>query len=109
MALTVQDALDRARLPLNDADKVRYSDAFLLGYFNDAILMTRKIRSDLFLSQWDGLPSNLLVTDQFPVAEEYFPTIVDYVSGRAELIDDENVDNTRSQALLQLFMMGLKT
>lgn len=109
MAYTVQQCLDDARIPLNDTDKDRYTDDVLLKYFNDAVLMARKLRPDLFLGQWSALPSNLVGTDAFPVDEIYFPLFCDYVTGRAETIDDENVENTRAATFIQNFLMGLRS
>lgn len=109
MAYTVQQVVDHARIPLNDVDKARYSDATLLTYFNDAILLVRKMRTDLFLGRWLTLPSNLALTDTFPIDEMYYPLVADYITGRAEVIEDEYVDNGRAAMLLQNFVMGFKS
>lgn len=45
---TFQDIVDAARIPLNDAAKVRYSDAELLGYAKDGLKEAAVIRPDLF-------------------------------------------------------------
>ena len=103
----MQNIIDRARIPLNDAAKNRYTDTVLLGYANDAILVLRKRRPDLFLGSWSALPSNLAATVALPVDDEYFPMMADYVTGRAELIDDENVDSTRATALINSFVAGI--
>ena len=42
--LTYQQVMDGARGPLNDADKVRYPDAELLGHLNDGILALAQLR-----------------------------------------------------------------
>jgi hypothetical protein len=107
MAYTMQNVIDHARIPLNDSAKERYSDDTLLSYANDAVLIVRKRRPDLFLGQWSSLPSNLSVTDAFPVDDEYFPTFADYVTGRAELVDDENVDSSRAKMLIESFIGGI--
>lgn len=109
MAFTMQNVLDRARVPLNDNDKVRYTDTVLLGYANDAILMVRKARPDMFFGRWTSLPSNLSATDAFPVNDELFPHVADYVTGRAELIDDEHTDSNRAQALIAAFLTGIRS
>ena len=107
MAYTMQNVVDHARIPLNDAAKDRYTDVNLLGYANDGILILRKRRPDLFLGSWSSLPSNLSLTDSFPVDDEYFPMLADYVTGRAELIDDENVDSSRASTLINAFITGI--
>ena len=109
MAYTVQQVLDHARIPLNDADKDRYTDEVLLSYFNDAVLLARKNRPDLFLGRWSSLPSNLVVTDAFPVDDVYYPMFADYVTGRAETIDDEYTENSRAVVFIQNFILGLRT
>jgi hypothetical protein len=109
MSYTMQNVVDKARVPLNDAAKDRYTDDALLGYANDAILVLRKRRPDLFLGRWAVLPNALALTDAFPVADEYVPIMADYVAGRAELVDDENVDNSRSSALINSFISGITT
>ena len=109
MAYTMQELLDFARLPLNDADAVRYPDSELLSYANSAILRVRKKRPDLFLGQWAVLPSGLAVTDYFPVSDEYFPVVAEYITARAEIKEDEHIGDGRSAAFTALFENGLVT
>lgn len=111
MSFTFQQVIDRARTPLNDADKVRYTDTELLGYAVDAYLLLRRYRPDLFLSSWT-LPdwSSFTVGTTFLAApDEYMPVLADYVAARAEFKDDEHVVAERAQALYKLFMAGLRT
>lgn len=107
MAYTVQEVIDIARIPLNDDAKVRYSDATLLSYFNMALLLTRKDRPDLFLGRWFNYSTKLALTENFPLGEEYVSSFADYVTGRAELVDDEHVENQRAMALIQNFEKGI--
>lgn len=109
MAFTVQQVLDHARIPLNDVDKDRYTDAMLLSYFVDAVLLCRKMRPDLFMGRWTTTFSTYALTDAFPVDDMYFPLFSDYITGRAETIDDENTENSRAVAFIQNFMMGLRS
>lgn len=109
MAYTVQQLIDKARLPLNDADKVRLTDVELLGYANDAFLRIRKKRPDLFLGMWNILPSELAVTDYFPVTDEYVPIVADYITGRAEMKDDEHVNSARAAEFVKMFVDSLVT
>jgi hypothetical protein len=108
MPYTAQQIVDDARVPLNDADKVRYSDALLLTYLNHAILLARKSRPDLFLGLWATLPADLTLVSEFPVDDMYYPLFVDYVTGRAETLDDEHVESSRAMAFIQNFNLGLR-
>ena len=107
MAYTVQQVLDIARIPLNDDDKVRYSDATLLTYFNNAVLICRQKRPDLFPGKLATAQMPLLATDTFPVNDTYMPYFANYISGMAETVDEEHIDNTRAGMFVQSFMMGL--
>lgn len=109
MPYTMQQVVDKGRYPLNDPNKVRYSDAALLGFANDAILLTRKKRPDLFLGAWAALPGNLAFGAAFPIPDEYVPLVADYISGRAELIDDEHANSGRAEKLVATFYEGLLT
>ena len=104
MALTYQSVVDQARIPLNDADKVRYPDADLLSYANNGMLTLMKRRPDLFIGQFATLPTGQnVLTDAFSLGAEYVQTISDYVTARAEMGDDEHVDSGRAALYVQLF------
>jgi len=103
MARTFQNVVDRARTPLNDADKVRYTDASLLGYATDAVLLLRKARPDLFFGDWTFEAGEYTLVDLIPVEDLYFPALADYVTGRAETRDDEEAMQSRAAAFLQMF------
>lgn len=109
MAFTVQQVIDRARIPLNDAAKTRYADSEMAIYANDAYYLLRRYRSDLFLGQWTTLPASLALTDTFPsVNIMYLPSIADYVTARAEFKDDEAVIAQRAQAMLAMAISGVR-
>lgn len=110
MSFTFQQVLDRARLPLNDEDKIRYPDAELLVYATDAYLMLRRYRPDMFLSSWTLADiSTFAVGTTFPVApDEFMPAIADYVTARAEFKDDEHTIAERAQAFYELFTAQLR-
>jgi hypothetical protein len=109
MAFTVQQVIDRARVPLNDAAKSRYSDAELTVYANDAYYLLRRYRSDIFLGQWSALPESLGIDDEFPAVNiMYIPSISDYVTARAEFKDDEAVIAQRAQAMLAMAIAGVR-
>jgi hypothetical protein len=107
---TFQNLVDRARVPLNDSAKVRYTDAELLGYAVDAFLLLRRYRPDLFIGNWTlETWSTLTLGSTFPRApDEYLPIIADYVTARAEFKDDEHVVAERAQAFYALASSGLR-
>lgn len=51
MSFTAQSCIDLARLPLNDAAKVRYPDPELLTYLNSGLGTFALVRPDLFATQ----------------------------------------------------------
>lgn len=105
MAATFQPVVDLARIPLNDADKVRYSDELLMAYANHGLLQILKRRPDLFVGQFASLPTGgNLLADAFPLPGEYIQTLADYIAARAELTDDEHVNSARAAIFAQLFI-----
>ncbi len=104
MAFTFQSVVDLARLPLNDADKARYTDADLLAYANHGLLALVKRRPDLFIGNYANLPNGQkALTDAFPLGAEYVQPVADYCTARAESSDDEFVNSGRSALFMQLF------
>lgn len=104
MAFTYQSVVDLARIPLNDSDKIRYSDAALLSFANHGMLQMLKRRPDLFIAQFDNLPDGQKGhADVFPLPAEYLQTVADYVTARAEMNDDEHVNSGRAAVFAQLF------
>lgn len=103
MSRTFQQTIDRARIPLNDDDKVRYTDAQLLSFANDAVLLLRQKRPDLFFGSWTIPAGEYALGDQIPVDDRYFPALADYVTGRVEMRNDEDAMQQRAQAFLSLF------
>lgn len=103
MPVTMQQVIDRARVPLNDDDKVRYSDADGLVYANDAIKMLQNERPDLFFGQFEALPSDKLIGEDLPLADTYIPAVVDYVSARWEFRDDEAIVEGKATTFFGLF------
>lgn len=106
----MQDVMDRARIPLNDAKDLagsdancRNSEAKLLGFANDAVVLLRQKRPDLFFGQFTALPGPKVAADFVPIADEYFTALVDYVVARAETQDDESVNEGRAIAFFKLF------
>jgi hypothetical protein len=104
MAFTYQSVVDLARIPLNDEDKARYSDAMLLSLANHAALQILKRRPDLFVGQFASLPDGERMPDDiFPMPAAYVQTVADYVTARAEMTDDEHAGSGRAAVFAQLF------
>lgn len=101
---TFQEIVDLGRIPLNDTDKVRYSDETLLMFANQGMLALAKRRPDLFIDQFDSLPDNTFaLTDSLPIEVGYMQLLADYITARAELTDDEHVNSGRAAMFVQLF------
>ena len=104
MAFTYQSVVDLARIPLNDADKMRVSDTELLAFANHGMLQLTQRRPDAFVGQFNNLPTGEnALTDSFPLTGVYVQTVADYVTFRAETIDDEKMNEPRAMAFAQLF------
>lgn len=104
MAYTFQSVLDMARIPLNDEDKVRYSDAQLLVFANHGVLALVKRRPDLFIGRFDALPDGqAALSDTLPVDAEHAQLVADWVVARAEMTDDEHANSGRAAAYINLF------
>lgn len=104
MAFTYQSVVDLARIPLNDTDKVRYTDAQLMLFANHGMLAMIKRRPDLFIGQYHNLPTGeAVLNDPFPIEPAYAQLVADWVVARAEMADDEHANSGRSMAFVNLF------
>lgn len=110
MAFTYQTIVDLARLPLNDEDKVRYSDEQLLMFANHGMLAIMKHRPDMFIGQFGSMPNGEAVLgDSFQLDPGYAQVVADYVTARAEMIDDEHAESGRAQVFASLFSNEIPT
>jgi hypothetical protein len=100
---TVQQVIDRGRVPLNDADKVRYPDATLLDYLNDGLAEVYTLRPDLRFGSYGTPVAPLLLSSTFPLSAAHEVAIKHYMVYRAEMTDDENVNTNRATQAYQLF------
>lgn len=104
MAYTYQTIVDLARKPLNDADKARYSDEMLLLFANHGMLQIAKRRPDLFIGQFGNMPTGeAVLSDSFQLEPGYAQVVADYVTARAEMMDDEHANSGRAQVYVNLF------
>lgn len=99
----MQNVIDRARIPLNDEDKDRYSDVDLLAYANAGLRRAFALRPDLRLGQYATSFSDLPLSGTFPIADRYQQLIADYAAARAETRDSEHVSTGRVGLFMQNF------
>lgn len=110
MTIPAQAVIDRARIPLNDADKVRYSDIDLLAYLNAGIALIRSKRPEMFYGTPHlaaGTSPVVTLADIMPLPDTLALALADYVTGRAETVDDEHAVSGRVQMFLQLAVEGV--
>ena len=106
---TMQTVVDLARVPLNDDnDGVdvgrRYPDATLLRFAIHGLLDFFRERSDVFIGQMTAPPTlTMTLGSTFPIADEYIMPLADWVTYRAEMSDDENVDGQRAMSFSQFY------
>lgn len=100
---TLQDVINRARIPLNDDAKARYSDARGLEFCNTAIAVAYKVRPDLRFGSYATEFAPLLVGDTFPLPYQYVQAVADYVTGRLNTIDAEPENGERAMAFMAQF------
>lgn len=104
MSRTYQQVIDRARTPLNDAEKVRWTDAALLGFANDGVLLLRRFRPDLFFGGYATLPgAEQALGTNIPVGDEFFPSLADYVTARALFGEDEDAVQAQAATFFKLW------
>ena len=105
MAYTMQQIVDKGRIPLNDAGKDRITDADLLSYCIDALHILEGRRPDLFFGQYLNMPdlSALVLGSTFPIDNKLAPAVADYITARAETGNDESVVEARATLFFDLF------
>jgi hypothetical protein len=105
---TCQAIVDKARATaLNDTDKVRYSDADLMGYLQDGVSRAYALRPDLRYGSYGTTPAALSLGSTFPLPVQHEAVVADYVIARAESRDDENVNANRELKFMQAFDAGI--
>lgn len=100
---TFQHIVDQARKDLQDADKVRYTDAELLQYAIDGVLEARRMRPDLFFGGYGTTTTSYTLASTFPVPATYEMLFTHYIVFRAEFRDDEYAVDGRAVAFLTRF------
>lgn len=107
--MLVSDVIAHVRDLLQDWDaEQRYSDASLIRLTNLSMLEIARVRPDHFIGAFDtATPQYSAMTDLLQVPETAFPAVIKYVTGMAELRDDEYTTDGRASALLQAFSTDL--
>jgi hypothetical protein len=87
---TVDQLFARARLPLNDADKVRHFDSEFRVYALEALQLIRKRRPDLFIG---ALLKPVELPDPgdgtVPIDDAYMQSMADYITARVQMKDGD--------------------
>ncbi len=104
---TCADVVALGRKPLNDVDKERYSDPDLLRSLQDAVARAYALRPDLRYGAYLATPATLALGTVFPLPAQHEQVIADYITFRAETIDDEHVNANRETKFLKLFEQGI--
>lgn len=101
---TYQEVADLARLPLNDVDKVRFTDEVLHTYAVHGMQSIFKRRADLFVGQLATPPLITdLIGDAFPINDQYLQTLADWVVARASTHSDEHISTGRAKLFAEIF------
>lgn len=112
MTKTVGNAVTEARRILQDLNEesYRYPTSHLCSLVTQACQEARRVRPDLFL----GMLTTTIPTytesdfaDELPITDSYFPQVVNYVVGRAELRDDQFSSDGRAAMLVTAFGVSL--
>lgn len=108
MALsTVQNYIDSARLLLQDTvEPYRYSDATLLLHLNSGQYEARRLRPDIFAFA-DDTPQYTSVGQTVTFPDMYKMSLVYYMAGLTQVIDNEDVSDGRAASFLDRFRATL--
>lgn len=104
---TMQEIIDRGRVPLNDTAKTRFTDPVLLRFANDFLQIARRERPDLFFGTYATPHADLAVGGAFPLESGFESAAADYVTGRAEATGSEAELEARAVAFLKMAGSGL--
>lgn len=109
MAKSSTQTLGDVRAFLNDRTApYRYDDADLLQYLEEGIAVMYRLRPDFHVVATQ--PTGLSLSTTLPAFIErdgYYPALCDYVVSRAEMRDDQYVDEGLAMLLMQKFQSAL--
>ncbi len=118
MAKTYQNLVSEARVLLQDTDTTvrRYSDTKLIDILNRGLQDLARIRPDSFYDLYSSNSLNVVElvesspgagqtiwTDNFSIEMQFYPPLVSYLVGVAEIVDDEYTEDGRAAFLLSQF------
>lgn len=113
MPKTYGDAITEARRILQDTREssgLRYPDEDLIAYLNNAFLDAFRIRPDLFYPDFETIEvTSDDLEEEFAFDQRFFPSVVYYIVGMAELREDEFASDARAVTVSQQFVARLRT
>lgn len=110
---TAQDAITETRIILQDTvEPYRYPTSDLVRYLNNGMYELKRIRPDVFLNYCNkDLPQFIDDPDDFeeelPFSTIFFQSMVLFITGYAEIRDDEYAVDSRAALLLGAFTTQL--
>lgn len=111
LLLTVQDYITEVRRLLQDeVQPYRYSDDDLVAFLNQAFLEVRRVRPDAMRRYFYTNPptySASSLSQSVDMDMMFRMALVYYMAGRAHLLDEEPVQDTRAAAFLNKFTAQL--
>ena len=109
---TIADVFDQVRYMLQDrVVPYRYPDADLIDHFNSSLYELKRVRPDAYIGAY-GVDLSLYTTAdmavEVPFSSIFFQPVVLFVTGYAELRDDEFAVDGRAVGLIGAFsaMLG---
>jgi hypothetical protein len=105
---TFQQIIDSARVDLQDAEKVRYTDAELIEYANDGVREAFRIRPDFRIGSFTAALPVYGLSDDVPMPETYAMLLKHYVVFRSEARDDEYNNDGRAALFMARFETRLQ-
>lgn len=112
---TVGQYLTEAHTVLQDLiEPYRYPEADLARYLGMAFFELRRVRPDLVMFSFRGTLPTFTSDDTgktvtVPVDPMYRGPVLNYVLGMAQIRDDENNQDSRALAVLNMFYQQLKS
>ena len=109
---TITEIVEQARDLLQDTvEPYRYSDLRIVRSINGGLRESFRLRPDLFLGVSYVLPiiveADIAAETTFPLEDQFFMPIVEYIVGIIELSDDEFAVDNRAITLLSAFRQSL--
>lgn len=104
---TFATIVSQARVLLQDTSSVRYTDAELMVYANDALKVIRRVRPDTFFNQYATAITDYTTSSTFPIGTEFEQSVRDFIVAYANMRESEDAGTT--QDFMGKFASGLQT